>query len=124
MIKNFRDLNVYQRAKNLAKEIYRLTQTFPQFERYELGSQARRAVTSICLNIAEGNSQVYTAKEINHLNIALGSAAELRAILDLILQLGYIDEAQFQKVDREVEEMQKMLYSMIKRLRVKDANGV
>lgn len=124
MIKNFRNLNVYQRAKALTQEIYRLTQTFPKFEMRELGSQARRAATSICLNIAEGNSQLYPAKEINHLNIALGSTAELRAILDLILQLEYIDEAQFQKIDKEVEEMQKILYSMIKRLRVKDANCV
>ena len=54
MIESYRDLRVYQISYELALEVHKLTLKFPDFEKYELGSQARRAAVSIPVNIAEG----------------------------------------------------------------------
>ena len=54
MIKSYQDLRVYQISYQLALQVHQLTLKFPDFERYELGSQLRRAATSIPINIAEG----------------------------------------------------------------------
>ncbi|WP_226536435.1 four helix bundle protein [Fictibacillus halophilus] len=115
-MKNFRDLKVYQKAKRIAHQLYELSKCFPSYENRELGSQLRRASSSIVLNIGE-SKQFYVGKEITRLNDAYGSASEVRTILDLLLMRNYITQEKFNNFESEIVEVQKMLYVMINRLK-------
>ena len=94
----YRTLEVYQKAYKLSLEIHRVTQTFPEFERYELGSQLRRATLSIVLNIAEGYGRKDTKAEFQHfLRIALGSCNETLVLLEMSKDLNYLTEEKQQE---------------------------
>ena len=76
-ISSYRDLRIYQRSYEAALEIHRITPKFPGFERSELGSQLRRAATSIPINIAEGYGRKRSPEDFKRfLVIALGSCDE------------------------------------------------
>jgi len=74
-IKTYRDLDAWQGAMDLSESIYRLTQVFPDTERYGLISQLRRSSVSIPSNIAEGQARGTAAFGLHLLRIAIGSAA-------------------------------------------------
>lgn len=82
MIKDFKKLTVWQKAMELADEVYGIVRKFPDFEKYAMVSQIVRATTSISANIAEGNGQLYDKKQFSFFNNALGSASEVRNWLD------------------------------------------
>ena len=87
-IASYRDLRVFQRSYELALKIHRITQKFPIFERRELGSQLRRAATSIPTNIAEGYGRKRSADDFKRfLVIAMGSANEVSVELALTKDL-------------------------------------
>jgi four helix bundle protein len=76
-------LKVFHRAHELAVAIYRLTERLPRSERFGLSSQLRRAATSVPTNIVEGSVRHSAADYGRFLDIALGSAAEVRYLLRL-----------------------------------------
>ncbi len=83
MITTFRELDVYNEGYQLALIVHKITRTFPRSEYYELGSQMRRAAFSIPANIAEGWGKRRFPKEMkHHLDIAIGSAAEMEVHID------------------------------------------
>ena len=121
-IHNFRELVAWQKAMKLTKEIYLLTNTFPASERYGLTSQIQRAVVSIPSNIAEGAGRP-TEKELVHfLSFALGSAYELETELLLAGEFGYIDAEQSKQINKEVVEVQKLVYSLMKKFNPSEGN--
>ena len=74
MIRDYKDIKVYQISYKLALIIHQMSSKFPKHETYEIGAQIRRAALSIPLNIAEGYGKKQSAKEFKrYLNIALGS---------------------------------------------------
>ena len=77
MLKNYRELKVWQRSYRLCLEIYKITKRFPNEERYGLTSQVRRATVSVLSNIAEGYGRKITPEYIRFLYIAYGSICEL-----------------------------------------------
>lgn len=77
-IRDFRDLDVWKLARELAGDVYRAAKGFPRHELFGLTSQLQRAAISIVANIAEGAGRLGPAEYKHHLSIALGSAAELR----------------------------------------------
>ena|SRR5438105_1676281 len=88
-IKSFRDLVIWQRAIQLAKEIYILTRGFPREEQFGLTSQVRRAAVSVSSNIAEGHAR--QGREFGHfLSVARGSLAEAESQLLLAVELEYL----------------------------------
>ncbi|WP_226986713.1 four helix bundle protein [Carboxydothermus hydrogenoformans] len=89
-IKDFKTLKVWQKARELSQDIYKVSANFPGFETYAAKSQILRAVNSIGANIAEGNGQLYKKKQVNFLNNALASASETRHWLVVALDNGYI----------------------------------
>jgi four helix bundle protein len=92
-IRSHRDLVVWQKAMDLAVEVYRLSRGFPHDELYRLTSQLTRAIISVPANVAEGHARV-TAKDYAHfLAIAKGSSVEAETFLLLAIRLGYINEA-------------------------------
>ncbi len=112
-IKNYRDLEVWQRAKVFAVEIYRITETFPHREQYSLTDQIRRAAVSIPSNIAEGHIKRSDRVFANHLDMALGSAAELSTQLEIALDVGYLRPGDYQTLQAELEEITKMLFGLL-----------
>lgn len=117
VVKDFRSLLVYQKAMMLAKQVYEVVKELPDEERYAMCSQMRRAVTSISANVAEGQSNLYNKKELSFISNALGSAGEMRCWYEHCINLGYITQEQFVKLDADTEEIMKMLVGYAKRLR-------
>ena len=93
MLKNDKELKVWQESYQLCLEIYKITARFPKEERFGLTSQIRRAAVSVPSNIAEGYGRKTTADYIRLLYIAYGSNCELETQILLSGDLGYIESA-------------------------------
>ena len=115
-IKSHRDLLVWQKSMVVVTGCYKLTERFPDRERYGLSSQLQRAAVSIPANIAEGNARRSTAAYINHLSIATGSLAELETHLLIAVNLGYITSSDCETVLNQIEEVRRMLAGLIRSL--------
>jgi len=92
MLKNYKELKVWQKSSELCLEIYRITAKFPKEELYGLTSQIRRSVVSISSNIAEGYGRKTTLDYIRMLYISYGSVCELEAQILLAGDLGLIEK--------------------------------
>jgi four helix bundle protein len=88
-IKSYRDLQVWQRAVELAVHIYRTTEAFPKSETYGFSSQMRRAAVSIASNIAEGYGRS-EAELARYLTMARGPLAELETQSEIAKRIGYL----------------------------------
>lgn len=114
----FERLLVWQKARALTVEIYRATESFPKSEMFGLTGQARRAAVSIVANIAEGSARHTSAILANHLDIAIGSAAELLALIQVAEDVGYLTAEQgtpLRNATREVSRMLRALHATIRR---------
>ena len=111
MIRDYRDLIVYKRSFAISVEMYRTVRRFPRDELYGLISEIKRASTSIPLNIAEGYGKKESENEFKmFLLMAIGSCNEMRVLLELSLELGYIQKERYV----EYEEIGKMLTALRK----------
>ena len=110
-IKDFTDLLVYQKAYEKSLEIHQETMKFPKTEQYELCSQMRRASKGICANIAEGfgKQNISKAEFKRFLLMSMGSADEMRVWVRYSLDLGYINENQWQSWNKSYTDIAKML---------------
>lgn len=118
-IKDFKTLQVYQKAMELSKEVYKIVKQLPEMERYAMANQMIRAVTSISANIAEGQSILYDKKELSYISNALGSCGEMRCWYEHCLNLEYISKEQFDRLDNFTVEIMKMLIGYAKSLKSK-----
>lgn len=115
-MRKFKELQIWKRSVDLASTIYSITQNFPPTERYGLISQMRRCSVSISSNIAEGAART-SKKEFKHyLDISYGSLYELHTQVIISSKLGFIDPEEQNKLETEIEEIQKMLYSYAQKL--------
>ena len=123
MIKSYKDLEVYQSAYQLAINVHQMTQNYPDYERYELGGQLRRAATSIPMNIAEGYGKKRSVKDFKRfLLMALGSCNEVQVLLDMSKDLGYIGESKHGKLTKEYEILGRRLNVMIDKWQTKPSS--
>ncbi len=100
---------------DITDEVFDLLKEFPQDEKYGLISQISRCSVSIPSNIAEGSAG--TDKSFsNYLSIALGSSFELETQLIISLRRKYILEDKFKKVEKMIQEFQKMAIGLRKKL--------
>ena len=110
-IASFKDLDVYRKSYQLALEVYKVTKTFPDRERYEIGAQIRRAAVSIPANIAEGYGRKKSSAEFKHfLRNALGSCNEMCVLMSLIKDLELIENEEYTK---QYDELGKQIYRLI-----------
>ncbi|MFJ8103906.1 four helix bundle protein [Lysinibacillus sp. NPDC096212] len=116
-IKNPRSLTVYKKCMELNGMIYKLVKQFPIEEKYRMESQIIRSCTSIGANLAEGNGQIYNAKELSFLNNSLGSAQETVYWLDVAIMKSYISSEQFKIAEGLTQEIMRMLIGMMKKLK-------
>lgn len=95
-IKNFKDMEVYKRLTKLNQEVYEITLTFPDFEKYELGSQLRRAANSAPANFAEGWNNKHINIYIEGINRSMGEIRETEHHLLAAFQRKYILKEKFE----------------------------
>ena len=108
-IRRFEDLIAWQKARDLTRSVYRISDS-GQFARdFGLRDQTRRAATSIMANIAEGFERGRASEFHQFLSIAKGSCAELRSHLYVAFDAGHIDETTFKALMLQAEEVGRMV---------------
>ena len=116
MLKNFKELKVWQKSYQLCLELYGITKDFPNEEKYGLSSQMRRAAISIPSNIAEGYGRKTIPDYVRCLYIAYGSTCELETQMLLSGDLNYLNnDGQVILLDK-IKEVERMLMALIKSL--------
>jgi four helix bundle protein len=116
MIKNYKELKVWQKSYRLCLEVYRVTKGFPKEELFGLTSQMRRVALSIPSNIAEGYGRKTTLEYIRFLYIAYGSICELETQTLLAGDLGYTKNDRIFELQSDIGEVERMLKAHIKSL--------
>jgi len=114
---NYKELNVWQKSRELVKFIYFLTSKFPKEELFGISSQMRRAVISISSNIAEGSGHSSKKDFIRFLEISYSSTSELETQIILSFDLNYVIEIDLNLGLEKISEIQKMLSGLIKSLK-------
>jgi len=106
-------LDVYALSLKMVKEIYKLTQGFPQEEKYVLVSQLRRAAISVCSNIAEGAVRKSKREKKRFYEISGSSVVEIDTQLEIALLLNYLSTISINEVEQKLESVFRMLSKMI-----------
>lgn len=115
-INSAKELEVYKKAYDLSMEIFEISKEFPNEERYALTNQIRRSSRSVCLNLREAwAKRRYEAHFISKLTDCDGENSETDSSLDFAKDCNYINLDKHQKLICEVEEIGRMLGSMINR---------
>jgi len=112
----FKNLEIWNRAVELATTVYEITSDFPNEEKYGLISQLRRYVVSISSNIAEGAGRNTDKDFARFLSIAYGSAYELETQIIIATNLKLLDDRESIKLCEEINVLQKMIYAFSKKL--------
>jgi len=113
----YQDLIVWQKAKALATQIYQATELFPKTEIYGLTSQLRRAGVSVASNIAEGQGRLTKGEFCHFLGQARGSLLEVETQLAIALDLHFLGDEEFRKLEGLSSEVQKLLNGLIGSMR-------
>ncbi|MGC9151228.1 MAG: four helix bundle protein [Microbacter sp.] len=119
---SFENLEVWKDARKLVADVYTLTRTMPEHEKYGLCSQIQRASVSIASNIAEGTSRMTDKEKIRFIEIAYGSLMEVYCQFYLALDLDYITKEQFESQKLAVDKVAIKL-SALKNAYQKRLNG-
>ena len=118
MIQSFKDLIVWQKAMEMASEVYSITKQLPKEEIFSLASQIRRAAVSVPSNIAEGYGRDSKKEYLHFLSIANGSVCELETQLLLCVHIHYLSEQDIQPILNLLSEIGKILIAITKKLRI------
>jgi len=118
-MQSYRELIVWQKAYDLCLVIYALTKSFPSTETYGLISQIRRAIVSVCANIAEGFNRQGKKEYIQFLYVARGSLQEVDFLLLLAKDLKYLQEKGYFKVKEKIDLEGKLLTGLINSIKKK-----
>ena len=110
----YRDLIVWQKSRQLAGNVYRLSQGFPKSEMFGLTSQIRRASISVISNIAEGHGRQSLDDTIRFLVIARGSLLEIEAQTVVAIDLAYLDETLGEQLIAQVLDAVRILNGLIR----------
>lgn len=108
-IEKFEDLIAWQKARMLAKDIYRITREQRFAKDTDLIRQIRRAAVSVMSNIAEGYERAGCAEFHHFLLTAKASCAEVRSHLYIACDVGYLDDSTFQDLLRKAEELGRII---------------
>lgn len=116
-IETFEDLLVWQKGIELVKQIYILTGQEKFRNDFALRDQIRRAAISISTNIAEGFERSSRKEYLYFLNIAKGSAGEVRSLLRVTIKIGYIDPSTYDHLRNAILELSRYLSNQIRSLK-------
>lgn len=111
---NFENIGAWQKAYKFTLLVYKVTNTFPECERFGLCSQFKRAAVSVPANIAEGYKKLSKADKLRFYNIAQGSLEECRCYVYLSKDLGYVDETVFNELQILLSDASRLLNAYCK----------
>ena len=111
-MRSYEDLKAWQLAHALVMAVYHATDSWPPAERYGLVSQARRAAFSVAVNIAEGNARRGSKELRRFLDISFGSLAELKYIILLAHDLGYLRDDASAILESQRDEVGRVLWGL------------
>ena len=114
---SFEDLEVYKAAREFRKKIFDLIKRLPPEEKYNLGSQMRRAAKSLTNNIAEGHGRFHYQENIQYLRQSRGSLEELLDDLNICLDESYFHAGEFDPIKAEGLELHHRINGYIAYLR-------
>jgi four helix bundle protein len=123
MLKSFRELEVWQKTHALVLDIYRVTDRFPDRERFGITSQLRRAATSVPANIAEGFARRTTAEFLQFLGVSNASLEEARYFLLLSRDLCYLAAPSYNPLEKQADSIAQMLAALSRSLRNRSQFG-
>jgi len=123
MIKTFEDLEAWQKARELTREIYVFSKKGSFAKDFGLRDQIRRASVSIMSNIAEGFERGGDKEFFQFVSVAKGSSGEVRAQLYVALDAGYIDQKTFNRLSDITVQINRMLAGLMKYLRSSEFKG-
>ena len=113
---NYKDLSVWKKSMTLVEGIYKLTDSFPDNEKFGLVSQLRRAAVSIPSNIAEEAGR-NSNKEFKHfLTISVGTLFEVEKQIQIAFRLKFVNEKISENLLKQTSEIQRMMFGLIKSL--------
>lgn len=115
-MKDFRELKVWTKGHAFVLDVYRVSQGFPSDERFGLGAHLRKSASSITSNIAEGCGRATDRDFARFLSIAAGSASEAEYQILLARDLGYVSAEDHHHLNDQVNEIKRMLNSLIQTL--------
>jgi len=118
-IHKFTDLIAWQEGHKLVVLVYKITKDFPPEERYCLVDQMRRAVVSFTSNIAEGFSRRSVKEKYQFYSTSKGSMAELKNLLLIARDVGYISQEVFSKAAKQSVVANKLLTGLLQATRLK-----
>ena len=116
-MQNYKELNIWKKSFEIAKEVYLISKEFPQSENFGLISQVRRCAVSVPSNIAEGSSRNSDKDFCRFLEIALGSSFELQTQLELAKDVLILNNDQIDNILNNINENQKMIRGFVIKLR-------
>ena len=124
-IYSFEKLEVWQLARGIRRDIYKLTETFPKGEQYNLNSQIRRAIGSVTANLVEGSGRSTEKDRAHYTNNAYCSALEVLDHLIASYDLKLVDEVQYATLRLKMDELINKLnayykYQLGRKINLKD----
>ena len=111
---SFENLEVYEKARALVSDVYRIQNDFPKEEQFGLGDQIRRAAVSILANLAEGSGRQSIKEKVHFVEISYGSLMEVFCELQTACDIGYMKEEQLNALRQQFTDIAKMLSGMRK----------
>ena len=114
MVKSFYELNIWNKGHELLMEIYKISSSFPEAEKFALTKQMRESSNSVIANIAEAQGRYYHADRKRVLYISRGEVEETRSHLRVANSLKYVDDETFKRLDEEYEGLPKGISVYIK----------
>ena len=114
---DYRNYKVWQKSHQLVLCVYPITSSFPKSEQFNLVTQINRACLSIPTNIAEGCGRETQKEFARFLYISSGSAHELEYLIMVSTELNFISKEDSKKLLKEIDEIKKMLFSLIKTIK-------
>lgn len=119
MYYRFEKLSIWIESRNFIKEIYKITNQFPNKEQFVLGAQIKRAAISIALNIAEGTDKKSDKEFTRFLRISLGSINEVVTCIYIALDLNYLNDKDFNKLYEQSSKISAMINALIRKIKWK-----
>lgn len=108
----FEKLEVWKKSKELVKEVYKLTRSFPEEEKFGLTSQIRRSAVSVVANIAEGSGRRTAKDQARFTTTAYSSLIELLNHMIIALEIEFLDESSYLSCRRTITEISFMLSAL------------
>jgi len=113
----FEDLEVYKAAREFRKAMYAVNRCLPDFEKYDLGRQIRRAAVSLTNNMAEGHGRFHYPDQIRFFLHSRGSLEELVDDLNVCLDENYVSDEQVEKLKEQARGVLILINGYLRHLR-------